>query len=99
VGGPQPLRNPHTAGGRRAACSRVSGNSGNDQPAAWHLELSPAGKFERVGDHLHLINQAAIEGPNLKFFADTTSIVREHEPRWSRAAIVVFTNADGRISA
>src|SRR5207253_423017 len=26
-------------------------------------------KFERVGDHLHLINQAAIEGPNLKFFA------------------------------
>src|SRR5205814_4210212 len=24
-------------------------------------------KFEQVGDHLHLINQAAIEGPNLKF--------------------------------
>src|SRR5204862_2624234 len=31
-------------------------------------------KFERVGDHLHLINQAAIEGPNLKFFADEVDL-------------------------
>ena len=55
-------------------------------------------KFERVGDHLHLINQAAIEGPNLKFFADDIDLY-EDTHRVVASGNVVFTNADGRISA
>jgi LPS-assembly protein len=55
-------------------------------------------KFERVGDHLHLIDQAAIEGPNLKFFADDVDLY-EDTNRIVASGNVVFTNADGRISA
>jgi len=55
-------------------------------------------KFERVGDHLHLINQAAIEGPNLKFFADDVDLYTDSN-RIVASGNVVFTNADGRISA
>ena len=55
-------------------------------------------KFERVGDHLHLINQAAIEGPNLKFFADDVDLY-VNTNRVVASGNVVFTNADGRISA
>ncbi len=55
-------------------------------------------KFERVGDHLHLINQAAIEGPNLKFFADDVDLYTDSN-RVVASGNVVFTNADGRISA
>ena len=55
-------------------------------------------KFERVGDHLHLIDQAAIEGPNLKFFADDVDLYTDSN-RIVASGNVVFTNADGRISA
>ena len=55
-------------------------------------------KFEQVGDHLHLINQAAIEGPNLKFFADDVDLYINTN-RVVASGNVVFTNADGRISA
>jgi LPS-assembly protein len=55
-------------------------------------------KFERVGDHLHLINQAAIEGPNLKFFADDVDLY-VNTNKVVASGNVVFTNADGRISA
>ena len=55
-------------------------------------------KFERVGDHLHLIDQAAIEGPNLKFFADDVDLY-EGTNRVVASGNVVFTNAEGRISA
>jgi LPS-assembly protein len=55
-------------------------------------------KFERVGDHLHLINQAAIEGPDLKFFADDVDLYINTN-KVVASGNVVFTNADGRISA
>ena len=55
-------------------------------------------KFERVGDHLHLINQAAIEGANLKFFADDVDLYVDTN-KVVASGNVVFTNADGRISA
>jgi len=55
-------------------------------------------KFERVGDHLHLINQAAIEGPNLKFFADDVDLYTNTN-RIVASGNVVFTNSEGRISA
>jgi len=55
-------------------------------------------KFERVGDHLHLINQAAIEGPNLKFFADEVDLYTNTN-RIVASGNVVFTNSEGRISA
>ena len=55
-------------------------------------------KFERIGDHLHLINQAAIEGPNLKFFADDVDLY-VNTNKVVASGNVVFTNADGRISA
>jgi LPS-assembly protein len=55
-------------------------------------------KFERVGDHLHLINQAAIDGPTLKFFADDVDLYTDSN-RVVASGNVVFTNADGRISA
>ena len=38
------------------------------------ISAASSWKFERVGDHLHLIDQAAIEGPNLKFFADDVDL-------------------------
>jgi lipopolysaccharide export system protein LptA len=55
-------------------------------------------KFESEGDHLHLINQAAIEGPNLKFFADDVDLY-VNTNKVVASGNVVFTNADGRISA
>jgi len=55
-------------------------------------------KFERVGDHLHLIDQAAIEGPNLKFFADDIDLYMNTN-RIVASGNVVFTNPEGRISA
>src|SRR5258705_9644161 len=55
-------------------------------------------KFERVGDHLHLINQAAIEGPNLKFFADDVDLYTNTN-RIVASGNVVFTNSEGRISS
>ena len=55
-------------------------------------------KFERVGDHLHLIDQAAIEGPNLKFFADEVDLYTNTN-RIVASGNVVFTNSEGRISA
>jgi LPS-assembly protein len=55
-------------------------------------------KFERIGDHLHLINQAAIEGPNLKFFADDVDLYTNTN-RIVASGNVVFTNPEGRISA
>src|SRR5262249_14778760 len=55
-------------------------------------------KFEQVGDHLHLIGQAAIEGPRLKFFADDVDLYTMTN-RIVASGNVVFTDADGRISA
>jgi LPS-assembly protein len=55
-------------------------------------------KFEQVGDHLHLIGQAAIEGPQLKFFADDVDLYITTN-RVVASGNVVFTNPDGRISA
>ena len=55
-------------------------------------------KFEQVGDHLHLIGQAAIEGPQLKFFADDVDLYTTTN-RVVASGNVVFTNPDGRISA
>ena len=62
------------------------------------ISVASSWKFERVGDHLHLINQAAVEGPNLKFFADDIDLY-EDTNRVVASGNVVFTNADGRISA
>jgi LPS-assembly protein len=62
------------------------------------ISVASSWKFERVGDHLHLIDQAAIEGPNLKFFADDVDLY-EDTNRVVASGNVVFTNADGRISA
>jgi LPS-assembly protein len=62
------------------------------------ISVASSWKFERVGDHLHLIDQAAIEGPNLKFFADDIDLY-EDTNRVVASGNVVFTNADGRISA
>ncbi len=55
-------------------------------------------KFEQVGDHLHLIGQAAIEGPQLQFFADEVDLYINTN-RVVASGNVVFTNPDGRISA
>src|SRR5437773_651204 len=62
------------------------------------ISTASSWKFERVGDHLQLIDQAAIEGPNLKFFADDVDLY-EGTNRVVASGNVVFTNADGRISA
>jgi LPS-assembly protein len=62
------------------------------------ISTASSWKFERVGDHLHLIDQAAIEGPNLKFFADDVDLY-EASNRVVASGNVVFTNAEGRISA
>ena len=62
------------------------------------ISTASSWKFERVGDHLHLIDQAAIEGPNLKFFADDVDLY-EGSNRIVASGNVVFTNAQGRISA
>lgn len=62
------------------------------------ISVASSWKFERVGDHLHLIDQAAVEGPNLKFFADDIDLY-EDSNRVVASGNVVFTNADGRISA
>lgn len=62
------------------------------------ISIASSWKFEREGDHLHLIDQAAIEGPNLKFFADDIDLY-ENTNRVVASGNVVFTNADGRISA
>jgi len=62
------------------------------------ISVASSWKFERVGDHLHLIDQAAVEGPNLKFFADDIDLY-EDTNRVVASGNVVFTNADGRISA
>jgi LPS-assembly protein len=74
--------------------------SGNSSTTTLPLGISnfSSWKFERIGDHLHLINQAAIEGPNLKFFADDVDLY-VNTNRVVASGNVVFTNADGRISA
>lgn len=74
--------------------------SGNSSTTTLPLGISnfSSWKFERIGDHLHLINQAAIEGPNLKFFADDVDLY-VNANRVVASGNVVFTNADGRISA
>jgi LPS-assembly protein len=55
-------------------------------------------KFEQVGDHLHLVDRAVIEGPTLKFFADDVDLYLTTN-RVVASGNVVFTNRDGRISA
>ena len=74
--------------------------SGNSSTTGLPLGLSKwsSWKFESEGDHLHLINQAAIEGPNLKFFADDVDLY-VNTNKVVATGNVVFTNADGRISA
>jgi LPS-assembly protein len=74
--------------------------SGNSSTTSLPLGLSKwsSWKFESEGDHLHLINQAAIEGPNLKFFADDVDLY-VNTNKVVASGNVVFTNADGRISA
>jgi len=62
------------------------------------MSNSSSWKLERVGDHFHLIGQAAIEGPNLKFFADDIDLY-VNTNKVVASGNVVFTNADGRISA
>ena len=62
------------------------------------ISTSSSWKFEQVGDHLHLIGQAAIEGTNMKFFADDIDLYIDTN-RVVASGNVVFTNADGRISA
>jgi len=59
---------------------------------------SSSWKLERVGDHFHLINQAAIEGRDFKFFADDVDLY-VNTNKVVASGNVVFTNADGRISA
>jgi LPS-assembly protein len=75
-------------------------NSGTSSTTSLPLGLSnwSSWKFESEGDHLHLINQAAIEGPNLKFFADDVDLY-VNTNKVVASGNVVFTNADGRISA
>ena len=74
--------------------------SGSSSTTSLPLGLSKwsSWKFESEGDHLHLINQAAIEGPNLKFFADDVDLY-VNTNKVVASGNVVFTNADGRISA
>ncbi len=55
-------------------------------------------KFEQVGDHLHLVDRAVIEGPTIKFFADDVDLYVTTN-RVVASGNVVFTNRDGRISA
>ena len=62
------------------------------------ITSSSSWKFEQVGDHLHLIDRAVIEGPQLKFFADDVDLYFNSN-RVVASGNVVFTNADGRISA
>lgn len=75
-------------------------NSGNSSTTTLPLGISnwSSWKFESEGDHLHLINQAAIEGTNLKFFADDVDLY-VNTNRVVASGNVVFTNAEGRISA
>jgi LPS-assembly protein len=71
-------------------------------PATINLPLgissSSSWKLERVGDHFHLSDRAVIEGPNLKFFADDVDLY-VNTNKVVASGNVVFTNADGRISA
>ena len=62
------------------------------------ISTSSSWKFEQVGDHLHLIGQAAIEGTNMKFFADDIDLYIDTN-RVVASGNVVFVNNDGRISA
>jgi LPS-assembly protein len=55
-------------------------------------------RFEQVGDHLHLIGQAAIQGAEIQFFADDVDLYVDTN-RIVASGNVVFSNADGRISA
>jgi LPS-assembly protein len=71
-------------------------------PSTTNLPLgilnSSSWKLERVGDHFHLMNQAAIEGRDFKFFADDVDLY-VNTNKVVASGNVVFTNADGRISA
>ncbi len=62
------------------------------------ISSSSSWKLEQVGDHFHLIDRAVIEGPNLKFFADDVDLY-VNTNKVVASGNVVFTNADGRISA
>src|SRR4029079_4231632 len=62
------------------------------------MSNSSSWKLEQVGDHFHLIDRAVIEGPNLKFFADDVDLY-VNTNKVVASGNVVFTNADGRISA
>jgi LPS-assembly protein len=73
-----------------------SGSSPNSLPLG--ILNSSSWKLERVGDHFHLIDQAAIEGPDFKFFADDVDLY-VNTNKVVASGNVVFTNADGRISA
>jgi len=55
-------------------------------------------KFEQEGDHLHLIGQAVLRGPQLQFFADDVDLYLTTN-RVVASGNVVFTNTDGRIAA
>ena len=63
--------------------TQAPAESGSSSPASMPLGVTnfSSWKFERVGDHLHLINQAAIEGPNLKFFADDIDLYEDTQSR------------------
>src|SRR5262245_60754585 len=82
--------------GDTAPAPTGSGSSTNNLPLG--ILNSSSWKLERVGDHFHLINQAAIEGPNFKFFADDVDLY-VNTNKVVASGNVVFTNADGRISA
>jgi len=75
----------------------VSGSSSTTNLPLGILNSS-SWKLERVGDHFHLINQAAIEGRDFKFFADDVDLY-VNTNKVVASGNVVFTNADGRISA
>ncbi len=82
--------------GDTAPAPTGSGSSTNNLPLG--ILNSSSWKLERVGDHFHLINQAAIEGPDFKFFADDVDLY-VNTNKVVASGNVVFTNADGRISA
>jgi hypothetical protein len=52
-------------------------------------------RFEQVGDHLHLIGQAAIQGAQIQFFADDVDLYVDTN-RIVASGNVVFSNADGQ---
>jgi len=81
----------------QAASQTPSPTPGNNT-IPFGISNSSSWKFEQVGDHLHLIGQAAIEGTNLKFFADDIDLYMNTN-RVVASGNVVFTNEDGRISA